>query len=80
MGGGHRTEKNIYWKGGTPQYLIEVGTPHVPYWGGDTAHTLLGVGTPHNIERKSLAVVGWVGSSKVDHKATLLLQLARFLA
>ena len=48
------------------------------------AHTLLiggriGVGTPHSIERKSLAVGGWVvgwGWSKLDHKATLWLHLA----
>ena len=29
--GGHRTEKNIYWKGGHRTYLIGVGTPHIPY-------------------------------------------------
>ena len=45
-GGGHRTE------------ITNKGR-------GDTAHTLLmggtiGVGTPHNMERKSLAVGGWV--------------------
>ena len=54
-------QKTYTRRGGHRTYLIEVGTPHVPYWGGDTAHTLLGVGTPHNIERKSLAVGGWVG-------------------
>ena len=49
------------------------------------AHTLLiggriGVGTPHSIERKILAVGGWVGrrggESKLDHKTTLWLHLA----
>ena len=29
--GGHRTEENIYWKGGHRTYLIGVGTPHIPY-------------------------------------------------
>ena len=37
------------------------------------------MGTPYNIDRKSLAVGGW-GWSKLDHKSTLLLHLARFSA
>ena len=57
--GGHRTyfvDESNTWGGDTAQHRK---------MGGDTAHTLLmggtiGVGTPHNIERKSLAVGGWV--------------------
>ena len=54
----HRTT----WGGDTAQKNPILG-------GGDTAHTLIkrrtiGVGTPHNIERKSLAVVGWVGGPR----------------
>ena len=44
-GGGHRTEKNMYWKGG--------GTPHIPYWSGDTAHTLWGWGHRTTLKEKA---------------------------
>ena len=54
QGGGHRTEKNLYWEGGTPHILSLLGE-QMGLGGGDTAHTLLmrgtiGVGTPHDIE------------------------------